>query len=63
MDHLEVTSKHSEHSDIGQSSARKMKKFDRHLEAMENRGKIKEAGHDRPYPLDWDMIEVENDMR
>lgn len=34
-----------------------MAKFERCLEALENRGDLQEAGRDRPYPLDWVTIE------
>lgn len=34
IDHLEVTCKHSEWSDIGENSAQRMAKFERHLETM-----------------------------
>lgn len=48
INRLEVASKHIERSDVGKSNAQRMAKFERCLEAMESRGKLHNAGHDRP---------------
>lgn len=40
LDHIEVASKHNNHSDIGENSTQKMAEFEKCLEAMGNRGKL-----------------------
>lgn len=34
-----------------------MADFEKHLEAITNRGKLQEAGHDLPHPEEWDATE------
>lgn len=46
LDHIEVSSKHSDCSNIGKTSAQKVAEFEKCSEAMANRGKLLEAGHD-----------------
>lgn len=46
LDRIEVASKHNDRSDVGKNSEQKMPKFEKCLEAMANRGKLREASHD-----------------
>lgn len=57
IDHLEVSSQHSQRWDVGESSSQWMAEFEWHLEVMENRWKLDEERYDLPYPSEWDMVE------
>lgn len=54
--HIELPSNYNEPSNNDKGGSQHINEFEQCLVVIVNHGKRQEAGRDRPYPMEWDLV-------